>query len=309
MGPLGLFGGSAAVQVLVDPSDLAAGETLRVAVRITGGRRNLAIEEARVRLVCENEYEWRESTTTSSDSRSSSTSGTSTTTTTTTRSDVDRQVISEQRLLEEGVVSAGTTSEHAISLAVPPDAVPSARGKITRVRWKVEATLVRRRARDVTEQVPIEVRSTADATGLVELVDEVTSHGECELAFRLEQRAFRAGEAIAGAVVLVPLAECRVNEVRVELERQEKVERGLGNEDHASEAALTVAGPLELAPGRPYECPFRLEVPQDAVPTLRTSQSAVAWRLKGIGSRRMRSDYRVIRELFIYSGPPSLEEH
>ena len=104
-------------------------------------------------------------------------------------------------------------------------------------------------------------------------------------------------------LVLTPSGACKVNEVRVELVREEDVPRGQGNEEHVTEASVVVAGEVELAPGAPQEYPFRVEVPPDPVSTLRTDQSTVRWRLKGIGSRRMRSDYNVTQELLVYSAP------
>ena len=132
---------------------------------------------------------------------------------------------------------------------------------------------------------------------------EVDSRGDCDLAFQLEKRAFGAGEPIEGTLVLTPSADCKVNEVRVELEREENVPRGKGNEERVREAQAIVAGEVELTPGLPIEYPFRLEVPPDPVATLQTDQSTVRWRLKGIGSRRMRRDYDVAQELYVYSAP------
>jgi hypothetical protein len=92
--------------------------------------------------------------------------------------------------------------------------------------------------------------------------------------------------------------------VRVELEREEEVPRGEGNEARVKEGELVLDGAIELSPGTPREYPFRLDVPPDPVPSLHTDQSTVRWRLKGIGSRRMRSDYSVTQELLVHSSKP-----
>jgi SpoOM protein len=296
MGFLG-FGGNASIQLLLDREDVAAGGTLQATVRVAGGKKDLTIDAGRLRLVRENEYEWRERTTSFSSSSSSSTSSTS------TRRDTDRKIVEEQRFLEAGAVAADTPSEHMLTLEIPAGSAPSAEGKITRVRWKVQATLARPRARDISDEVRVEVLSTE--VGWEAPAEEVESHGECELAFRLEKRAFGAGEPIEGTVVLTPSAECTVNEVRVELEREEKVPRGEGNEERVREAQAILAGEVELSPGAPVEYPFRLEVPPDPVATLWTEHSMVRWQLKGTGSRRMRRDYNVVQAVLIYSAPPA----
>jgi len=296
MGFLGFGGGNATVQLLLDRQEVSAGGTVQATVRVAGGRKDAQIDEGRLRLVCENEYEWREETTSFSSGSSSSTSSTS------TRRDTDRKVVQEERFLEPGAVAADTPSDHTLTVEIPARSPPSAEGKITRVRWKVQATLARPRARDISDEVPLEVLSAADPAR-VEPAAEVDSREECDLAFQLEKRAFGAGEPIEGTLVLTPSADCKLNEVRVELEREEKVPRGKGNEERVREAQAIVAGEVELTPGLPVEYPFRLEVPPDPVPTLETDQSTVRWRLRGIGSRRMRRDYDVAQELYVYSAP------
>src|SRR5436190_18243223 len=105
MGFLGFGGGNAAVQLLLDRQDVAAGGTVQATVRVAGGRKDTPIDEGRLRLVYENEYEWREETTSFSGSSSSTTS-------TSTQRDTDRKVVQEERFLEPGAVAADTPSEH-----------------------------------------------------------------------------------------------------------------------------------------------------------------------------------------------------
>ena len=133
--------------------------------------------------------------------------------------------------------------------------------------------------------------------------EEADSHGECDLSFRLEKSAFGVGEPIEGTLVLTPSKECKANEVRVELERQEEVPRGAGNEEVVREAQAILDGAVELTPGAPREYAFRVEVPPDPVPSLRTDRSTVRWRLKGIGSRRMKRDYNVTQQVLVHSSP------
>ena len=94
-----------------------------------------------------------------------------------------------------------------------------------------------------------------------------------------------------------------MTELRVELEREERVPRDEGNDARVGEASVVVGGDVELAPPMPVEQAFRIEVPPDPVPTLRTDHSTVRWRLRGVGARRMRSDYAVTQEVLVYSAP------
>src|SRR5213593_4614058 len=100
MGFLGFGGGNAAVQLLLDRQDVAAGGSVQATVRVAGGRKDTPIDEGRLRLIYE--YEWREET------RSFSSGSSSSTTSTSTRRDTDRKVVQEERFLEPGAVSADT---------------------------------------------------------------------------------------------------------------------------------------------------------------------------------------------------------
>src|SRR2546423_12769795 len=100
MGFLGFGGGNGTVQLLLDRQDVAAGGTVQATVRVAGGRKDTQIDEGRLRLVCENEYEWRERTTGVS-------SGSSSTTSTRTPRDTHPQGGPEQRFLGPGAVVAG----------------------------------------------------------------------------------------------------------------------------------------------------------------------------------------------------------
>ena len=280
----GLGGGDATIQVLVDRQDVLAGGTMQATVRVSAGSEATEITEGRVRLVCDNRYLYRYSS--GQGARTGAAS--------------DVKVVAEHRFLPEGAVVAD--SEHAIELTVPTDAQPSAQGKITRVLWKVEATLARPRARDISDELPVEVLSRADETWTPPDSD-VDAQGECELSLELAKLAFGACEPIEGTLVASASDECEVGELRVELEREERVPRGSGNTSHVREASVVVAGRLELSPGLPVEHAFRVEVPPDPVATLKTEASSVRWLLRGVGSRRMQSDYNVTQEVLVYSAP------
>ena len=263
-------------------------------MRVTA-RKGLELQEGRVELVYENEYTYRESSRSSTGASSSSSYTTERTTKT------DRKVVAEQRFLEPGRVPAGTPLEHTVELTIPAEAPPSAPGKITKVRWKVVATLARPRARDVHGEAKLEVlspRASRDPEA-----PDVDSHGDCELELRLDRTHFGPGDEVAGTLVANPLRDCKLNEVRVELVRHEEVPRALGNEEDVQEAEATLDGAIELTASLPREWPFRLVLPLDLVPCLRTDQSRITWALKGIGSRRMRSDYRVEQPLDVHSAP------
>src|SRR5919204_5979355 len=137
-----VFGPKADLQVSLDRDSVLPGESVEATIRIVGGRKDLAIQEGRLELDYENEYTYRHRVGAGSTRRTKASKAT------------DRAVVDSVRFLEAGHVAADTPYEATASLTVPATAVPSAEGEITKVRWKVVATLARPHARDVHGEAP-----------------------------------------------------------------------------------------------------------------------------------------------------------
>src|ERR671927_1694873 len=137
-----VFGPKADVQVSLDRDSVLPGETVEATIRILGGRKDLAIQEGRLELDYENEYWYRHEVGTGATRRTKASKAT------------DRAVLGTVRFLEAGHVAADTPYEATASVTVPADAVPSAEGEITKVRWRVVATLARPHAMDVHRRAP-----------------------------------------------------------------------------------------------------------------------------------------------------------
>ena len=283
MGLLG-FGARADVQVELDRESVLPGEAIRVTVRATP-RRELDLQEARVELVYEHEHTYRER------------DGTNVRTTTST----DRRVVERRLLAQPGTLGAGIPFEQTLELTVPPDAAPTAEGKIAKVRWKVTATLAVPRARDAHGKASVRVLSAAGEP--VDEPPELQTWGHCDLELRLDRTDFGPGDEIEGTLAATPLRELRLDEVRVELVRREEVSRKKGKIALVEEARAALDGPGELAAGLPREWPFGLSVPDDPIPCLTTERSRVTWSLRGVCGRRRRPDYAVTRHVDVHTAP------
>src|SRR5438034_209734 len=88
-----VFGTKADVQVELDRASALPGETVEVAIRIVGGRKDFEIQEGRLELVYENEYTYRHTT------------GTGRSRSTTSSTATDRTVADSRRFLEAGDVA------------------------------------------------------------------------------------------------------------------------------------------------------------------------------------------------------------
>jgi hypothetical protein len=286
-----VFGPKADVQVELDRSSALPGEAVEATIRIVGGRKDLQIEEGRVELVYENEYTYREETRPVGSSSASTTSYTTTT---------DRRIVDAVRFLEADAIAADTPHETTESLTIPATAPPSGEGEITKVRWKVEATLARPRARDVHGKASLTVLSQP-AAGLE--APEVETRDDVELSFRLDREHFGPGDVVHGTLVATPLQACEANEVRVELVRYENVPRNEGNTEHVKEGEAILESAVRLSLGAQREWPFQLQLPAVVVPSLQTEHSRVTWLLKGIGSRRLHRDYQVTQPIDVHTAP------
>jgi Arrestin (or S-antigen), C-terminal domain len=283
-----VFGPKADLQVSLDRESVLPGETVEATIRILGGRKDLELQEGRLELLFENEYTYRHQVGSGSTRRTKSSTAT------------DRDVVDSVRFLEAGAVAADTPYDARASLTVPADAVPSAEGEITKVRWKVVATLARPRAMDVHRRAPLTVLSRAAA----ELdASEVETRDDLELSFRLDREHFGPGDSVRGTLVATPLQACETNGVRVELVRHEDVPRNDGNTKDVQAGEAILESDVRLSLGAPREWPFEFQLPAVVVPCLKTEHSRVTWLLKGIGSRRLRRDYRITHPIDVHTAP------
>jgi hypothetical protein len=87
----------------------------------------------------------------------------------------------------------------------------------------------------------------------------------------------------------------------VELVRREDVPRNEGNTKEVEEGNAILQRDVSLSLGAPHEWPFEFQLPAVVVPCLETEHSRVTWLLKGIGSRRLRRDYRITQPIDVHS--------
>jgi hypothetical protein len=277
------------IQVEVDPYEVLPGESVEAVVRVVPAD-DLEVEEGHVELVYENEYTYR--------TRASSHLAQLLW----AREETVTEVVVEgsARFLERGALVADTAYEDMVILSVPETAAPSAEGTITSVRWWAIATLGRRRSRDLRGYAEVRVLSEPELD-LPPAV--VATHRECELSIELDRDDFGPGDVVEGTLIATPLRDCAVQEVHVELVRREEVPRDEGHAVAVTEDEASLAEAVSLSHWVPQSWPFRLELPDVVVPSLRTDQSRVTWLLVGIGRRRLRSSYRIALPIDVHTAP------
>jgi hypothetical protein len=179
--------------------------------------------------------------------------------------------------------------------------VPSGKGEITEVRWKVRGVLARRKARDAIGEAALTVLSPPERYAARAAGRPGIDADDCPLELRLAPGPHvRAGETLSGTLGVAPQAPLQLQQVRLELLREEAVPLGVGNEESAVEAAVVVAEDTDL--GVRTEYAFEVTAPAGLCPCLETAESTVRWWLRGVLARRLRGDYTIRQELNVYTG-------
>jgi sporulation-control protein spo0M len=295
-----LKGGKAKLHVTLDRPMLPyyLGETVHATVTIEG-EKELKIQEARVALVCHEEYQYRhESHHTDSDGHHHTDVHTSWAT--------DEQVIQQKQLMGQGAIPSNFMQTYEFSAAIPSSAPPTCDGgRIVRVKWMVKATLDRKMAGDIEDKAELMVFVAPPGT--------MVSPGEfgysnepkdATLALALPCKEWALGETIQGQFLVRPQKAFEATEVRVELARVENVPRDRGNESK-EEVKVKLAGKTKFEPGQDLTFPFSVAIPSPRPVSGRTRNSTVTWQVRGVLARFLRGDTRVEEEVFVYSGRPT----
>ena len=283
----------AGVEILPDKNAFLPGESIGVTLRVRG-KEAIAVNEGRVELLCENEYTYKQLR----HHRDCDFY-----TTTEKKRTTDRIKTDVRRFLEGGRITPGSLTEHRLSLRLPANVPPSARGGITKVEWKIKAIFVIPGALDIAEEVPITVLSQAPSVPLVGgSVGEFS--GECGMELVLPAVSFGPAERIEGKLTVTPREGMEARALRVELVRREIVTRGVGNKKEMVEARENLAENLDLVAWIPQEHLFSLTLPEDiSCPSLRTRQSHVEWWMRAVVDRPAALDCVVEQPIDLHTGP------
>lgn len=293
-----LKGGKANLAVTLDRpvQPYYLGETVNARIHIQG-QKDLKIQEARVQLVCREEYKYRY------ESRSTDSDG-SVDVSEEERWATDEQIVQRLQLMAEGTIPSNFNQVFEFAASIPAGWPPTADGRIVRVKWQVKATLDRKLAADTEAVAELLVFSppTGQAGG-VGAYGFSNQPSDAQMHFMLPQKEWALGETIQGQLVVQPEKTFDVSEIRLELIRTELVPRDLGNSQREI-LKVSLAGRTHLEAGQSLAYPFSVAVPTSAPPTLRTRNSAITWSLAGILARTLRSDVRVEDEVSVCSGRP-----
>ena len=219
------------------------------------------------------------------------------------RKTVDEMVAGET-LIDEMALAAGFRGTYQVDLQIPGDAFPAYASSSIRSGWLVKATVDRGFKKDVTAEVelPLVVPPPGEHAQPGE-VGEASHPDTADMRLWLPSLEWVEGETIEGQLLIRPRKSFDAGEVRVHLQRQEKVHAPRYKSSSTDWIdRVVLAGKTRFQPGQEVDLPFSFPIPVMGCPTRRTESTTVVYTLQAALSRRLRKDYTVGTEIWLYNG-------
>ena len=206
-------------------------------------------------------------------------------------------------VLEQPSLTPGVEASREVTIQIPIDAPPSCRGKVVDVHWTLKAVLDVPGRRDQVRELPLQVmRSPFSARQDNEArigLPAAKSLDDCSLTLDVPRMVAAKG-VVSGRLQLKAQRKFQVRGIRVELVRQE---------DAGAEQADDVVAHQDLSGSVSFnatESPsfaFSLPLPSVVAPTMVSPHSSLRWQVRAVLDRRMRSDFNIEQDVFIYNAP------
>jgi hypothetical protein len=219
------------------------------------------------------------------------------------RSTLD-EVVAGETLIEGMTLAAGFQGTDQVELPIPADAFAPYASSSIRGGWSVRATLDGGRKKGTSAEVdlPLVVPPPGERAQPGE-VGESSHPGDVEMRLWLPSLEWIEGETVEGRLLITPRKKFDAGEVRLQLQRQEKMQapRYKGsNTDWIDRVVL--AGKTRFQPGQVTELPFEFPIPAMGCPSRRTEATTVTYTLRASLTRRLRKSFTATTEIWIYNG-------
>jgi hypothetical protein len=222
----------------------------------------------------------------------------------TSRRETVDEMVAGETLIDDMALAAGFRGAYQVDLPIPRDAFPPYASSSLRSGWLVKATVDRGLKKDVTAEVELSlVVPPPGEHAQPGEVGESSDPDTVELRLWLPSLEWVEGETIEGRLLIQPRKSFDVGEVRLNLKREEKVHvprYKSSSTDWIDRVVL--AGKTRFQPGQEADLPFSFPIPVMGCPTRRTESTTVIYTLQAALSRRLRKDYTVSTEIWLYNG-------
>ena len=180
---------------------------------------------------------------------------------------------------------------------MPPDAPPSASGKLVNIRWVLKGVMDVPKKGDLSQEKLLNVFSMTPQDSEISIIPANKSFGEVDLSLIVPPAA-TASRALKGQLTLKVKEKLSIRGVRVELVRVE--EAGSRNDNEVVSTAQ-VSGEISFNGGESPIFEFSLDIPASVSPTSICRRSSLTWKVRAVLDRKMKTDFSVEQELRIYN--------
>jgi hypothetical protein len=205
-----------------------------------------------------------------------------------------------QSIIQQPVLITGAEQSWKTSMIVPPDAAPTARGKLVNIQWGLKTVVDVTMRADQSAELPFRVFRIPPQTGnSINTLPVVTTYDDCTLSLEAPGIA-AAGETLIGHLRLETKCSLQVRGIRVELKRVEDAGARKSDEILMNQE---LSGAVSFSPYEAKSFDLALAIPADAPPTAISPHSSLRWKIKVSLDRRLRKDFNIEQEVLVYNAP------
>ncbi|MGD2157576.1 MAG: arrestin family protein [Anaerolineales bacterium] len=222
----------------------------------------------------------------------------------TSRRTTAHEFIDQETLLEDEILLQGAQRSFSHKWQLPKGAAPPYTSDTIRSGWSlhVELDAGLRQSQKIDVPVPLVVPPPGEKVHRGRF-GEASHPKKVEMHLDLPRLEWVEGETIQGTLLVMPKEDVKVREVRLQINRQQRVHIKRARVKHSDTVAVEkLIGKRSIEANRSFDVPFEIDVPTQGAPTRATEATTVTYTLQGVLSRRLRRDYTVSTEIEIYNG-------
>ncbi len=201
-------------------------------------------------------------------------------------------------------IKPGNPYQSRARFRLPPTAPPSVAGETACIEWQVYSSIPAKGAMATQQIGRLEVVSPLPKESFC-AVGQTDSPSvtkaffqQCAISLSLPSNWAWSGQAIGGELMVTAHRDQYIPQVRAVLECWERA----GVKQSVAPIALVVLQHgAELKAGRVYQWPFQLQIPDRPLPSTRTDETTVAWRVKGALCRVFRTGLEVQQRIQVFT--------
>ena len=204
-----------------------------------------------------------------------------------------------QTVAEQPALLQGMEQKWNCSLQIPPDILPSCSGKWVNIRWSLKAVVDVPKRVDLSQEKPLHVFCPPPQVSNMPVLPAEKTFGQVVLSLKAPQ-AVSAGNFLKGQLALQIKEKLSINSIRIELVQIEDAHDRKANQVVST---TRISGEASFDQNESPSFQFALDIPAGAPPTAICKFSNLRWKVRAVINRKMKTDFNVEQELFVYNAP------